>query len=206
MNPDAAALVLAGGLSQRLGRNKALVPFRGEPLLAILCRQLLDQFPQVAVVAKTPSAYESIVPAGVTQISDTSPDLNPLVGIESGLSWTNSEELFVVACDMPFGARPAVVQKLREALGDQDAAAYTWKGFPEPLCAFYRREACLPLVRALAAAGRGPRHVLAAVRTRLVAYEATFPEDPLGVPFLDVDTPEDLERLASRDVSGSLPL
>ena len=49
---DAAAIVLAGGRSERFGSDKALAPFRGEPLLAHALRGVRAEFGEVLVVAK----------------------------------------------------------------------------------------------------------------------------------------------------------
>jgi molybdopterin-guanine dinucleotide biosynthesis protein A len=200
---DAAAAVLAGGRSTRFGRDKALLPVGGQPLLARLCRELVRQFPSVAVVAKAPETYAAILPAGVARVPDTSTNKSPLVGLASALNWAPCDSVFVLACDMPWGATHAVASALFAALGAADAAAFTWRDQPEPLCAFYRRAACLSVLPALLEAGRGPRHVLAGVRTNLIRYEDAFPEDTEGRPFLDLDTPEQLERMIQLGVLSS---
>jgi molybdopterin-guanine dinucleotide biosynthesis protein A len=200
---EAAAAVLAGGQSSRFGRDKALVVFDGEPLIARLCRELRAQFPAVALVTKSIDAYAAIVPSEVARVVDVSAESTPLAGLEAALEWSPFDAIFLLGCDMPFGASPDVVSRLHERLADAGAVSFTWRGHPEPLCAFYRRTSCLPAARALRAQGRGLRQVLHGAGAAFVRYEEAFPTDAEGLPFQDLDTPEDLQRL--RRGSGRRP-
>jgi molybdopterin-guanine dinucleotide biosynthesis protein A len=93
-----AGVVLAGGGSRRLGRDKALLTVGGETLLARAVRVLAQVTQDLLVVG--PVFRSSAVAASV--VPDVRPGLGPLGGIYSALLATSAPYVLVVACDMPF--------------------------------------------------------------------------------------------------------
>jgi molybdopterin-guanine dinucleotide biosynthesis protein A len=187
---QACALVLAGGESRRFGSDKALAPFRGATLLEAVLRGLSSlEFAQIAVVAKEPRKYAAL--AGAAElIADASPVQTPLAGLSAGLRAASHDVVFACAADMPFAADAALVDALTAALAGHDAVLPEAGGSLQPLCAVWRRDACLSVAEELLRAPRpvGPRAILQRVRwTRL-------PWSDLR-PFLDADTPEALREL-----------
>jgi molybdopterin-guanine dinucleotide biosynthesis protein A len=101
-----AAVILAGGQSTRMGQPKALLPYRGQPLLEHLVAQLKPQVAQV-LIAGCPQAdlYSSL---SIPVIDDVMKDAGPLGGICSAMQTLASskkeahsccEYLLVVPCD-----------------------------------------------------------------------------------------------------------
>lgn len=190
MPRQACALVLAGGESRRFGSDKALARFRGATLLEAVLRGLSSlEFEQIAVVAKEPGKYAAFA-GRAALVSDASAVQTPLAGLAAGLRASRHEVVFACAADMPFAADEALVDALTAALAEQDAVLPESGGSLQPLCAVWRRTACLPVAGELLRAPRpvGPRAILQRVRwTRL-------PWNDLR-PFLDADTPEALRQL-----------
>jgi molybdenum cofactor guanylyltransferase len=183
---SAAALVLAGGRSTRFGSDKALAPFRGEPLVAHVVRAMSARFAEVLVVAKDARRYASF---GAATASDASALQTPLAGIEAGLAACGSELAFVCAADMPFAADDRLLDALFALAADCDAVVPVNGGVRQPLCAVYRRDTCLAAAReALRLGAVGPKRMLDSVRTALVEW-------PDERPFLDADTAEALAAL-----------
>lgn len=103
--PLITGLVLAGGQSRRMGRNKALLELNGETLINHALKRLRPQVTQLLISTNTglPTAPEG---SDIPQLADTIEDAGPLGGILTGLKWVdkhqNSEWLLTVAVDTPY--------------------------------------------------------------------------------------------------------
>ncbi|MDR8390722.1 molybdenum cofactor guanylyltransferase [Aliifodinibius sp. S!AR15-10] len=110
--------VMAGGGSRRFGSkvDKALVPFRGKPLILHPAETLADFFAEVTIIAKNRPAYENL---GFPVIEDAHEAQNPLVGIYTGLKFSSTPWNFFAACDMPF-LSDKVIEKLMKTVVEND--------------------------------------------------------------------------------------
>ncbi|MBD0324723.1 MAG: molybdenum cofactor guanylyltransferase, partial [Aldersonia sp.] len=158
-DPTLSAAVLAGGMSSRMGTDKALMPLRpGDPPLA---RLVVDRVRQVAeqvfVVSNERPGYDAF---GVPVVPDRYPTGATLGGIATALEAATAEYCLVVACDMPF----LEVDLLRWMAGqprDYDALVPRVPGESrqgsgyifQTLHAIYRKS-CLPAIRNELEAGR----------------------------------------------------
>ena len=141
-----AGIVLCGGRSSRMGRPKALLPWRGRPLIAHVVDVLREATDEVVVVSSEELELPAL-PARV--VVDREPDLGPLAGIREGLEAITAGLAFVTPTDAPF-LTPCTVRAL---LQHGCAAAPELDGRVQPLCAVYPRS-CVPDAVALIAAGR----------------------------------------------------
>lgn len=184
-----SAIILAGGKSSRMGRDKALIEIFGEPLVARVARVISPLFESLIVVAN--GDLEAVLPDAAI-VKDIFPEKGPLGGIHAGLTASRSEENFVVACDMPF-VSPAVIQTIRTLRGSSDVCLpETEKGL-EPLCAVYSKS-CLPQIeRALRSNRRRVTAFFSEVDVRIVKREELEGLDGVDLAFLNVNTREDLE-------------
>ena len=131
----AAGIVLCGGMSSRMGRPKALLPWQGRTVLEVV----IDVLRSVAdeVVAVTSGEFElPAVDAHVIQ--DREPRLGPLGGIRDGLAVVGSDLAFVASTDAPFLSASFV----KAMLGFGGAAACEYDGHVQTLCAVYDRRYC----------------------------------------------------------------
>lgn len=119
-----SALLLAGGRSTRMGRDKALLPHpvSGLPLLAHQAA-LLRSLPgcaELLLSAPADRGYALDGPlAGARLVADAAPDCGPLAGLAAGLSAATQPRLLVLAVDLPFVAADLLVRLLpRDALPD----------------------------------------------------------------------------------------
>ncbi len=174
-----AGYLLAGGRSSRMGRDKALLPFRGEPLAGVVARAVEKAADSIVVVGRAELL-------GYPAIPDLYPGEGPLGGILTALAHTTAEWNLTVACDMP-EVTPEFLRGLlvRAAESGRDALIPIGPGGrPEPLCAVYRSTARAVLEREFA---RGVRKVMAAVE----AIDAARWMAPEVAHFQNVNTPED---------------
>jgi molybdopterin-guanine dinucleotide biosynthesis protein A len=181
-----AGFVLAGGRSSRMGRDKALLPFRGATLLEHTAKVVRAAAGSVAVIG-APERYAAF---GFTVAADDHPGLGPIGGIEKALAMTTAGWNLIVACDMP----ELTVAFLKQLLDAAEASAADCViptgagGRPEPLCAVYHRR-CLDLVRD--AIARGERKLTAAFAQARVQTLSGAP-----AVFSNLNTPADFDRLA----------
>jgi len=189
-----AALILAGGASKRMGRDKAALEWDGEPLLERIARITSESCGPIYVVAPEDSAASRLRGTGPTPaiwITDEQPGMGPLAGLAGGLAAADAdgaELAFVCATDMPLiGA--GLIDELLVALGESDDAAIAVdEQRSHPLAGVYRTR-CAGQLRELVAAGE--RRMLAAVDV-LRTHRVTV-SDPDWLT--NINAPEDLHRL-----------
>ena len=80
-----------------MGRDKALLPLRSDPLVKRIASEVAEAAGSVALVGE-PQRYRHL---GFTCLPDLSPGAGPLGGIETALESGRGEWNLIVACDMP---------------------------------------------------------------------------------------------------------
>ena len=95
--PDVTGVLLAGGQSRRMGRDKALIVLDNEPLFSRTLNLLQRYFPNVLIAGDRADLERPGVPA----IADTYPG-SALGGLHTGLSSAQTDWIFVAPCDMPY--------------------------------------------------------------------------------------------------------
>lgn len=158
-----AGFVLAGGASSRFGRDKALVEFRGDTLLARLSAMLRTVSPQVTVVG----SLEKYAALGMPCLADRWPGQGPLGGIITALEASaDSTDIrawnLILGCDMPFLTTDWLAYLVRRAAESsrQVVVPQSSHGL-EPLCACWRTDAVDVLRSSFE---RGTRRVVEAMK------------------------------------------
>ena len=144
-----SAIVLAGGMSRRMGTDKALLPIDGRPMIQSLIRSLIPVSRDIIVSLNDGERQEELkqaLPAGVRVVYDERPGQGPLMGIYAGLKASETEVNLVVACDIP-EIDPGFLTEMRSYTGDHDVvASVDGEGRTNALLAMYRRSV-LPLMK-----------------------------------------------------------
>lgn len=190
--------IQAGGESSRMGHDKGLVPFLGEPLIKRVLDRVAPLADEILVTTNAPEDYRFL---SLPLFSDAFPGRGALGGLYTALEAAHQSLVAVVACDMPF-ANPGLLALARDRLVEEDLDAVvprTEHGM-EPFHAVYRRETCLPAVKSALEAGKW-RLIswLPDVQVATIEPQEIRQYDPAGLAFLNLNTPEDLraaERLA----------
>jgi len=195
--PPVYGLILAGGSSSRMHRDKAALQYRG--------RSQLDRAFELASRHVSPVFVS--VRAGQTadptrarrpMIVDSVAGEGPIVGIRSALAARPEAAWLVLACDLPFLSDAALSQLLRERDLAGLATAYrsAHDGLPEPLCAIWEPGAAAALESYQAGGGHCPRKFLIRHAVRLLE-----PEDRRALD--NVNTPEEYaEAQAALDATS----
>jgi molybdopterin-guanine dinucleotide biosynthesis protein A len=158
------AIVLAGGKSSRMGRDKALIPIQGVPLLQKVCQIAEICADTVYVVTPWQERYQNLLPPKSQFIREApletgSQELphGPLIGFAQGLAHVETEWVLLLACDLP-KLQVDVLQKWASQLNSIEneaiaALVHTNKGW-EPLCGFYRHCSFPTLIEFINQGGR----------------------------------------------------
>ena len=186
----ALGLVLCGGRSERLGRDKALVPWAGGDLLDHAVARLAAVVPEVAILCGPSPRYAD---RGRPVVLDRSGGDGPISGLEAGLAHAAGRPVLLLAVDLPL-APIALLRALVDTLAGLDAVVPASPRGPEPLCASYG-PGCLAAIAARLA--KGERRMTAFwpdVRVReLRGPELARFGDPEAM-FLNVNEEADLAR------------
>ena len=194
VSSEVSGIVLAGGKSRRLGRDKAVEPLGGEPLITrVLAR--LSRIAEHAVVVVNEAARASVLPLGDSARAavDLYPDSGSLGGIFTGLTAADAEWGVVVACDMPF-LSVGLLEHMLTLRSGHDAVVPVLEGRPEPTHAIYSK-ACLPHIeRRLQASDLKIARFFDDVRVSYLPENEVDRWDPDHLSFFNVNTQEDLDR------------
>lgn len=192
-NALVSVVILAGGQSRRLGRDKSLLELGGEPLVQRVVARLAPLSDDLIVVANDPHRYESLDLA-VQFVVDEVRGMGSLMGIYSGLRAALHSRALVVACDMPF-LSVALLQYMISLAGGHDVVIPRIDQLLEPLHAVYSKT-CLPSMAGLL--DRRERKIVSffeAVRVRYVETDEIDRFDPEHLSFFNVNRPEDWKRV-----------
>ena len=208
------AIVLCGGKSSRMGRDKATLPFGPELMLQRVIRLLGEvvETHQIVVVA-APGQSLPELPAGVTVAHDDRAERGPLQGLAAGLRAIadRADAVYVTSCDVPLLV-PGFVRCMFELLGDHDIAVPRDGQHHHPLAAVYRPSVLAHVQRLLDADRLRPRFLFDEVHSREILTEELRSVDPQLTTLENLNSPEDyLAALTSTGLaafhfgSSSLP-
>ena len=188
------SLVLAGGLSTRMGRDKALLIYNGE-LQVRRVASMLDRLAPPAYVSVRSAQTQDPAFAGLRLLADHQEGIGPLAGILSAFHEVPSSAWLVVAVDMPFLSEIT----LRRLLESRDPSAFATAfrnpqiNQPEPVCTIYEPR-ILPVLQKASGQGRYTLKLLRDLPVRLV--EPEHPEE-----LANINDPEEYKKAAG----GFLP-
>jgi molybdopterin-guanine dinucleotide biosynthesis protein A len=191
-NPGRGALglVLCGGRSERMGRDKALLPWAGTDLLGHALARLAAVASEVAVLCGPTPRYAD---RGRPVVVDHGDGGGPVAGLEAGLARAGERAVLLLAVDLPLVPVP-LLRMLLDVFPGHDAVVPVSPRGAEPLCAAYG-PACRGAIAARLAAGdRRMTAFWPDVRVReLSPSELTGFGDPEAL-FLNVNDEADLAR------------
>lgn len=185
-----SSIVLAGGRSLRLGRDKAQEELGGQRLIDRVIERLRQLGDEIIVVT---SSGDRLYDIGVKQVQDSFSGKGALIGIYSGLREATSQYNIVVGCDMPF-LNVDLLDYLKGISVGYDVVIPRLGDQVEPLHAAYSRD-CLPLIEEQLKGGRFKvSHLLGSVRVRYVESGEIDRFDPEHLSFFNINYGSDLEK------------
>lgn len=187
-NNPVYGLVLAGGKSQRMGQDKALLLRDGKSQLAYMV-ELLGEFVDSVYVSARSDQADDPERSRFTLLYDNYDNIGPIAGVLSALEQHPQADWLVVACDLPNIDGETLEFLLDNRSEQQPFTAYrsSHDELPEPLCAIYSAGSDVILREFIEAGTVCPRKVLIRSDTRLL-------EQPNPRALDNVNTPDDLQR------------
>jgi molybdopterin-guanine dinucleotide biosynthesis protein A len=168
--PPLFGLVLAGGRSTRMQRDKGALEYRpGETQIDVAMKLLEGRVTRAFVSVRTEQSQDQ-ARAKYPQIVDRGGVEGPIAGISAALAEHPGAAWLVLACDLPFLDEGTLDQLIGSRSPDAEATAFrsSHDGLPEPLCAIYEPRAA-PKIAAHIGAGRNcPRKFLLNASIRLL--------------------------------------
>ena len=183
--------MLSGGQSRRMGQDKALLEYKGRPLIFHGADTLRAVFSQTVLLANRPEAYGFV---DLPVLQDQIADCGPLGGLHAALADKRGSSVFLLACDLPL-ISPELVRFIHQAWdGEAYACVPLHLGRLQPLCAFYTRHCLEPLENRLL---RGQNKVMDFLDTIPIQQLPILPESPFYTEhiFFNINTPENYEKL-----------
>ncbi len=196
------AIILCGGKSSRMGRDKATLPFGPEMMLQRIVRLVettIDRSRIVVVAA--PGQRLPPLPPDLTIAFDDREHRGPLEGLATGLRQLQecADAIFATSCDVPLLV-PEFVERMFELLGEHDIAVPRDGEFHHPLAAVYRVTVLAQIQILLNADRLRPRFLFDEVRTREVAVDELRDIDPRLISLTNLNHHEDY--LAALSAAG----
>ncbi|MHB8799430.1 MAG: molybdenum cofactor guanylyltransferase [Thermoanaerobaculia bacterium] len=160
---EASAVILAGGASSRMGRDKSLVLVDGKPLIQRVREQLSRRFDDVLISTNEKEKYAFLE---APCVPDLLPGHGPLMGIRTAVEAARHDRVFVTACDIPI-MDDDTVERMLVLSEDFDCVIPRSRVGHEPLFAVYRKSAIPAMCDVLDSGERRIRAVFPRVRTHV---------------------------------------
>ncbi len=187
-------VVLAGGKSFRLGRDKLFETLGGQTLLGRVLSALSSLGEEIIVVTSSPERPLPSLPQGkVRVVSDVFPGKGSLGGVYTGLVEAKSRHSLVVGGDMPF-LNLSLLRYMMGLCPDYDVVVPRIGTLLEPLHAFYYKDCLAPIKRMFEEGRLSFSEFYPSVRVRYVEEEEVNRFDPQHLSFFNINTEADLEQ------------
>lgn len=187
--------VLAGGASRRMGKAKANLCLGGKTFVERAANAVSAISPKRLSVVGNLLAMPpglSVLPDKFNRENDKRPR-GSIIGLHAALRDARSGWAAVLACDLPFASGELLRRLASFERKDFDAIVPLQSDArPQPLCALYRRAACLPVIeKMLGEEDWSLRKLLQSVKTRFVPFDEISDLPHAEHFFFNVNTPED---------------
>ncbi len=190
---DISCIVLAGGRSSRLGRNKIQLTVGKKSLLQWVLYGISFLKGEVIIVTSGKESFPRLT--GYPRhkvVTDIYPGRGPLGGIFTGLTASNSLYNLIVACDLPF-LNQALLSYMIQLAAGFDLVIPRLGDMVEPLHAVYSKDCLAPIERMIREDNLSVNRLLSLVRVRYVNTDEIDKFDPNHLSFFNVNTQADLE-------------
>lgn len=135
MYNDITGIILAGGKSTRMGREKALLEVRGKKIIEIIVDLINPLFEHKMISTNSPSEFSYL---GLPIVEDEFRYAGPLAGIHAALKSSGTEKNFIISCDVPLMSRQ-MIEFIITADSKKPIVITRAVGFLQPLIGVYSK-------------------------------------------------------------------
>ncbi|MBN2159166.1 MAG: molybdenum cofactor guanylyltransferase [Spirochaetes bacterium] len=187
---DISAFIIAGGQSQRFGRDKALFEYRGRPLIQHVIDAVRPAIGKITIVADDTGKYAFL---GLPCHKDEIPGMGAIGGLYTALLRADTGRVFVTACDMP-GLSPGLIGFMAEASRGFDVTVPCIDGWAEPLHAIYTKTCIDPIEKNIRSGQRQIIRFFDAVTVRRITEEEIRQYGDPEAIFKNINYQEDVKE------------
>lgn len=188
---DVSCIILAGGVSRRMGQDKAFIRIEGVRLLDYVYGKCQELFKEVIIVTNQPQQFTDYqTPVVVDEI----PRTGSLIGLYTGLKRASNDYSFCVACDMPF-LKPELIAYLIDKRHHNDVVIPKTKAGFEPLHALYSKRCTETMKQHIESDDLKISNVLAECRVYYCREEEIRKIDPALTSFINANTKKELFKI-----------
>ena len=191
--------ILAGGLSRRMGFNKADIRLGKETILERNVRLFTGIFDEVMIVTSLENPCEGLETRVITDIH---PKTGTLGGIYTALFHSNGP-VFIAACDMPSLDPEAIRAVIKASEIDKEFDAYIpfVRGRHHPMHALYRKSCLKPILTMIEGGNLRVSDLLEELRIKVLTEE-DLEGTPVAVSVANINTPEELKGIEGAEGPG----
>lgn len=188
-NRKLTGIVLSGGKSSRMGKDKGFCELNKKPLIAYSIEVLSSVCSQIIIGANT-NDYDYL---GYPVIQDEIMDIGPIGGIYSCLKSSKTSDNVILSCDMPL-VPIALIEFILSKKTGFDVVIPIFSNFPEPLCAYYNKSITSDLFEAISAKKYKIQDVVKRFKTNFLQIDSglAFYHEHL---FANINTQQDLMEI-----------
>ncbi|MCL4368102.1 MAG: molybdopterin-guanine dinucleotide biosynthesis protein B [Actinobacteria bacterium] len=194
---DVSLALLAGGLSSRMGEDKAFATFQDGTMIEWMRDRTALIFPHVFAVARDPSRFHGL---GIPAVNDALPEIGSAVGVYTAVLASPTQRVLCLACDMPF-VTPGLLRELADKSEGFDVFVPKHGAFMQPLCAVYSKNTLDAYLEFIRGGGRRIFDIYPDLNSGFLDVGDGRFGDPDKL-FLNVNTPEELEAARRAVAAG----
>lgn len=158
-------IILAGGKSSRMNREKGLVLLNNKPFIQYSIEALQPLVSEIIIVSKNPD-YDIF---GIKRVEDIVSNAGPIAGLHAGLVYSKTENNLVLSCDVPM-VTTSLLKRLISHNDDYfDVVQFKTKGTTTPLIALYKKRCTNTCEKLLLNGERRLRKLVSALNTKTVS-------------------------------------
>ncbi len=186
---ELTGIILSGGKSRRMGKEKGTSLLFGKPLIEYAV-DVITQICDEIIIGTNTNDYNYL---GYQVVRDEIKNIGPIGGIYSCLKSSQTTDNIILSCDMPLVSVDLTKYILSER-EDFEVVVPEFKGFPEPLCAFYNKNIIDRLLKNIHSGKFKIQEVIKQFHITRLPIDSTLPFYNEHL-FTNINSPDDLKKI-----------